>query len=89
MVSQREIDSIRLAAKEGRLEQHLKELEHFQKEEHVCTITWQIDDVAELMKGSSRSEIKEVAKKSAKVLSDRSTEEGWEILSDLVNFHTH
>lgn len=89
MITLYELEKIRLAIKEGRSEEYLEVLETKIKEEHVCTVVWCVDDVATLMQGSTKEQIKEVAKKSAKTLSDRSTEEGWQILDDLVDFHTN
>lgn len=50
------------------------------------TITWLPEDVQNLLPDLSEDEAEEALIKVSKILKDRSTEEGWQILEDALSF---
>ena len=59
----------------------------YAKENYVCDITWQIEDIQTLRPDWTFERIASAGDRMAKYLCDRSTEEGWQILDDLLDIY--
>ena len=89
------IDKIQFAFDEAKNNNDLSIFEEFLTQEkassdaqYICDITWSVDDIKSIRPEWSDEECAEAARYVAKVLQDRSTEEGWQILEDLLCFKT-
>lgn len=82
MINKQDILLIKEAAADGTLDAFLDEQLKI-AEQHICSIDWVTDDIKEL-RNYSPERLSEAVNYVRKGLQDRSTEEGWEILEDLL-----
>jgi hypothetical protein len=82
MIEPSDLDSIRSAISQGRLDEYLTEQEKITEDEYICSITWSLEDLYEVdgVAELSDSQVREISYEVAKVLKELSIEEGWRIL---------
>lgn len=84
MLTTYQIQDLRRAVDQGRLEEYLNEAEALADEQFICSIVWTTPDIEEIRPEWSADKVQEAAGRVAKHLQDRSTEVGWRILDDLL-----
>lgn len=85
MLTNRDITDIRNAVSTGTLEQFLLKAEDYYHMSFVCSIIWCDEDIQSLRPEWPSERIEAAGRYVAKGLRDRSTEEGWQILEDLLD----
>ena len=68
-------------------ENHLQELKAYAEDQIISSIVWTADDLVSIRPEWSESKVKRISDRVGRRLADRSVEEGWQILEDLLLAH--
>lgn len=86
MISPSELEQIRCAFENPDIDfnEFLNRKEEYTSREFICDITWTREDIVNIRPDYTDEQLDEAMHEVAGTLEDRSTEEGWSILEDIV-----